>query len=54
MNTCSVVQQAATCLGQSAAKVYMDSGVENLNKDVDKLIECGTLERVIALEDVTF
>ena len=32
----------------------MDSGVENLNKDVDKLLEGGTIERVIAQIDVTF
>ena len=32
----------------------MDSGVENLNKDVDKLLEDGELERVIAQIDVTF
>ncbi len=28
--------------------------MENLNKDVDKLIEGGTLERIIAQIDVTF
>jgi transposase InsO family protein len=35
-------------------KVYMDSGVENINKDVDKLLEDVTLERVVAQVDVTF
>jgi len=35
-------------------KVYGDSGVENLNKNVDKLLEVGTLERVIAQVDVSF
>jgi transposase InsO family protein len=54
MNTCYVLQHAAACLSAPATKVYMDSGVENLNKDVDKLLEVGTLERVVAQIDVTF
>ena len=54
MNTCYVLQQAAAGLSESETKVYMDSGVENLNKDVDKLLEGGMLERVIAQIDVTF
>jgi len=54
MNTCYVLRQAAACLNGSDTKVYMDSGVENLNKDVDKLLESGTLERIIAQIDVTF
>ena len=54
MNTCLVLNQAAAHLSDSETKVCMDSGVENLNKDVDKLLEGGTLERVIAQLDVTF
>jgi transposase InsO family protein len=54
MNTCYVLQQAAACLSKPETKVYMDSGVENLNKNVDKLLEGSTLERVIAQIDVTF
>ena len=54
MNTCLVLNQAAAHLSESETKVYMDSGVENLNKEVNKLLEGGTLERVIAQIDVTF
>ncbi len=54
MNTCHVLQHAANCLGNSVTQVYMDSGVENLNKNVDKLLEVGTLERVITQVDVSF
>jgi transposase InsO family protein len=54
MNTCHVLQRAATGLSDHETKVYMDSGVENLNQDVDKLLEGGILERVIAQIDVTF
>ena len=54
MNTCDVLQQAAACLSKPETRAYMDSGVENLNKDVDQLLEAGTLERVIAQIDVTF
>jgi len=32
----------------------MDSGVENLSKEVDQLLEGGILERVIAQIDVSF
>jgi len=54
LNTCFVLEQAATYLSVPETTVVMDSGVENLNKDVDKLIEGGTLERIIAQIDVTF
>jgi transposase InsO family protein len=54
MNTCLVLKQAATCLDEPETQVYMDSGVENLNKDVDQLLACGALRRVIAQIDVTF
>ena len=54
MNTCYVLNQAAASLSEPETKVYMDSGVENLNKDVDKLLEGGTLERIIAQIDVSF
>jgi transposase InsO family protein len=48
VNTCFVLEQAASWLTDSATKVYMDSGVENLNKEVDKVVGLGILERVIA------
>jgi len=54
MNTCYVLNQAAASLSEPETKVYMDSGVENLNQDVDKLLEGGTLERIIAQIDVSF
>jgi len=54
MNTCFVLNQAAACVSEPETKVYMDSGVENLNKEVDKLLEGGILERVIAQIDVSF
>jgi hypothetical protein len=54
MNTCYVLEHAAKSLSNSETKVYMDSGVENLNRDVDKLLESGTIERVIAQVDVNF
>jgi len=54
MNTCYVLNQAAACLSKPETKVYMDAGVENLNKDVDNLLEDRTIERVIAQIDVTF
>jgi hypothetical protein len=43
MNTCYVLQRAAAGLGGPETKVYMDSGVENLNKHVDKLLEDSAL-----------
>ena len=54
MSTCYVLRQAANCQHEPETKVYMDSGVENLNRDVDKLLEDGTLERVVVQTDVTF
>jgi transposase InsO family protein len=55
MNTHAVLTTAASNLAASAnAEVFMDSGVENLNADVDPLFEGGGLERVIAQIDVSF
>ena len=54
MNTCFVLEEAASCLEKAEAEVYMDSGVENINRTVDKLFEGGALERVIAQIDVSF
>ena len=39
---------------QDSPTVVADSGVENVNADVDGLIESGLLSRVLALRDVTF
>jgi len=55
MNTHAVLSAAARNLAASAkADVFMDSGIENLNDDVDPLFEGGVLERVIAQIDVSF
>ena len=39
---------------EDSPTVVADSGVENVNADVDGLIESGLLSRVLALRDVTF
>jgi putative transposase len=55
MNTHAVLTTAAGNLAASAkADVFMDSGVENLNGDVDPLFDGGVLQRVIAQIDVSF
>ena len=54
MNTCLVLNQAAASLSEPETKVHMDSGVENLTHDVDKLLEGGTIERTIVQIDVSF
>jgi transposase InsO family protein len=54
MNTCYVLEHAAKSLRNLETKVYMDSGVENLNRNVDELLASGTIERVIAQVDVSF
>ncbi len=53
MNTHDVLTRAAAHLVESTY-VFMDSGGENLNGDVDPLFEGGALRRVIAQIDVTF
>jgi hypothetical protein len=40
--------------GDVVPKVYMDSGVENLNTQVDALVASGTIQRIIAQVDVVF
>jgi transposase InsO family protein len=55
MNTCFVLVRAASNIeAPTQAAVYMDSGVENINGDVDELFEGGVLQRVIAQIDVSF
>jgi transposase InsO family protein len=54
MNTHDVLSKAAANLKPSTtAEVFMDSGVENLNGEVDPLFERGVLQRVIAQIDVS-
>jgi putative transposase len=54
MNTCYVLEHPAAGINNPETKVYMDSGVENLNKDADSLLDRSTLQRVIAQINVTF
>ena len=55
MNTCFVLVRAASNIeAPTQAAVYMDSGVENINGDVDELFEGSVLQRVIAQIDVSF
>ena len=55
MNTHEVLTRAAGNLAAPAvADVFMDSGVENLNGDVDPMFEGSALHRVIAQIDVSF
>jgi putative transposase len=55
MNTRDVLNTAATNLGASArAAVFMDSGVENLNGEVDTFFDGSVLRRIIAQIDVSF
>jgi transposase InsO family protein len=53
MNTHDVLTRAAGHLVAST-NVFTDSGVENLNGDVDRLFDGGALQRVIAQIDVSF
>jgi hypothetical protein len=46
--------EAAKGLEGVVPKVYMDSGVENLNTQVDALVASGTIQRIIAQVDVVF
>jgi putative transposase len=55
MNTRDVLNIAAANLDvTTTAAVFMDSGVENLNSDVDEVFEGSTLQRIIAQIDVSF
>jgi len=46
--------EAAMGLKGVVPKVYMDSGVENLNTQVDALVASGTIRCIIAQVDVVF
>jgi transposase InsO family protein len=55
MNTHALLTRAGTNLDATTkADVFMDSGVENLNDNVDGLFEGSALHRVIAQIDVSF
>jgi putative transposase len=58
-NTCLVLREAARVIGSAAEPpvvpaVVLDSGVENINYEVDALFQPGLLRRVIAQVDVSF
>ena len=54
--TCAVLSKAAARLDlkTSPATVVADSGVENVNAEIDELIGLGHLRRVLAQVEVTF
>jgi len=52
--TAKLLIEAAMGLKGVVPKVYMDSGVENLNTQVDALVASGTIQRIIAQVDVVF
>ena len=54
MNTCVVLERAGACLDEPDAEVYMDSGVENINQQVDEVFDGSAIQRVIAQIDVSF
>ncbi len=53
MTTVAVLRQAAACVGITP-KLVTDSGVENVNGDVDALIADGVITRILALVEVTY
>jgi transposase InsO family protein len=52
--TAKLLIEAAMGLKGVIPKVYMDSGAENLNTQVDALVASGTIQRIIAQVDVVF
>ncbi len=55
-NTVTVLLEACQSIVASdeVPKVLVDGGVENMNRDVDKLIESGLLRRVLAMTELRF
>jgi transposase InsO family protein len=52
--TSKLLVDAAKGLEGVVPMVYMDSGVENLNANVDALVASGTIQRILAQVDVVF
>lgn len=52
--TAKLLIKAAEGLDDVVPKVFMDSGVENLNKEVDALVANGAIQRILAQVDVVF
>jgi putative transposase len=55
-NTVTVFLEASqsTVASDEVPNVLVDGGVENMNRDVDKLIESGLLRRVLAMTELRF
>ena len=54
-NTCHVLVEAGAHLDKpTSADVFMDSGIENLNRRVDPLFDTSALQRVIAQIDIAY
>ena len=53
ITTCKILRQAATNLDLTPT-VVVDSGVENVNGEVDQLVTDGLIERILAQVDVSF
>ncbi len=51
--TCEILREAGNILGTTPT-VLVDSGVENVNGEVDQLVTDGLLERLLAQVDVSF
>jgi transposase InsO family protein len=52
--TAKLLIEAAKGLDGVVPQVFMDSGVENLNANVDALVANGTIQRILAQVDVVF
>ena len=53
MTTVAILQEAAAHIGITPMLVA-DSGIENVNSDVDVLVDAGVITRVLALVEVTY
>jgi len=51
--TCEVLLEAGKAIG-CLPTVVADSGVENVNEEVDELVKAGVLNRILALVEVAF
>ena len=56
LTTCELLQDAAQDLGadEDPPELYADSGIENVNGDVDALVNEGLIHRVLAQVEVAY
>ena len=56
LTTCELLRDAAQYLGadDTTPELYADSGIENVNGDVDALVDAGLIHRVLAQIEVAF